>query len=295
MLCRMRYLTLISLALTTSLAGAKVSVVATTTDLADWARTIGGDRADVYGIVKPGEDPHYTRPTPGQQRRLSTAKLFLQTGLDLETWAPRLIEGARNPGLVIQTCSRGIRPLEVRRGASPGEGDVHPSGNPHVFLDPANARIGVSNVLAGLIAVDEANKDYYRERARSYLTRLDQKIAAWEKRLRPHRGAKVVAYHNSWPYWAQRFGTVFIGFIEPRPGIPPSARDLADLVNAMKRQGVKVVITESFYPRGNAESVARQAGATLINLATYPGSEPDTDTYLAMMDYNVETLAKALE
>lgn len=276
-------------------AEAAVSVVTSTSDLADFARQVGGDKVDVYCILKEGQDPHFCRPTPGEQRRLSKAKLFLQTGLDLETWAPKLIEGAQNPKLFIMTCSRGVKPLEVyTQGVSPAQGDVHPAGNPHIMHDPANARRAVSNVLAGLLAVDPGNGDYYRSRAKTYLHELDARITQWEKRIAPFKGEKVVAYHKSWPYFEKRFGVDFVGFVEPFAGIPPKGKDIANLVQLMKHQKVKVIVTQSFYPRANVDSIARQTGAKVVELAGYPGSEPGTDTYVEMMDRNIKVLADAL-
>lgn len=278
-----------------SAAEGKIPVVATTTDLADFARQVGGDKVDVYCILKGGDDPHFVRPTPGEQRRLHQARVFLQVGLDLETWAPTLIEGARNPKLLVQTCSKGMKVLEkYAQGVTPAQGDVHPSGNPHIMHDPSNAKIAVSNVLAALIAVAPQHEAYFRQRARTYLQQLDERIAAWKQKMAPCRGKKIVAYHNSWPYLAEKFGLQVVGFVEPLPGVPPKGKDLARLVNLMKAQGVKVILTEPFYPRATVDSVARQTGARVLELAGYPSSLKGTETYLQMMDHNVNALALAL-
>jgi ABC-type Zn uptake system ZnuABC Zn-binding protein ZnuA len=270
-------------------------VVATTTDLADFARQVGGDKVNVYCILKGGDDPHFVRPTPGEQRRLHEAQVFLQIGLDLEIWAPMLIEGARNPKLLIQTCSKGMKVLEkYAQGVTPAQGDVHPAGNPHIMHDPTNAKIAVSNVLAALIAVAPQQEAYFKQRARTYLQQLDARIAVWKQKMAPCKGKKIVAFHNSWPYLAAKFGLQVVGFVEPLPGIPPKGKDLARLVDLMKAQGVKVIITEPFYPRATADSVARQTGARVLELAGYPGSLRGTDTYIQMMDHNLNALAAAL-
>lgn len=278
-----------------AVAEGKIPVVATTTDLSDFARQVGGDKVDVHCILKGGDDPHFVRPTPGEQRLLHEARVFLQVGLDLEIWAPTLIEGARNPKLLVQTCSKGMKVLEkYAQGVTPAQGDVHPAGNPHIMHNPTNAKVAVSNVLAALIAVAPQHETYFKQQARAYLKQLDDRIAVWKQKMVPHQGAKIVAYHNSWPYFAQRFGVKVVGFVEPLPGIPPKGKDLARLVNLMRTQGVKVIITEPFYPRAMVDSAARQTGAKVVELAGYPGSLKGAETYIQMMDHNISTLTAAL-
>ena len=276
-------------------AAGKPLVVATTTDLADFTRQVGGDKIDVFCTLKAGEDPHFVRPTPSAQRMVSQARLFIQTSLDLETWAPTLLEGARNPNLMVLTATKGVRPLEKPAGGvSPAQGDVHPSGNPHVFHDPTNAKIAVSNILGGLIAILPQDRDYLTQRARRYLETLDAKAREWQRTMAPCANKKLVSYHRSWPYLAAEYRVDFIGEVEPMPGIPPSAQSLARLIKAMKAEGVKVLVTQPFYPRKSADSVARQTGAKVVVLAGYPGASPGTDTYIAMMDYNVKALSETL-
>jgi len=278
-----------------SAAGAKPLVVATTTDLADFARNVGGDKVEVFCLLKAAQDPHFVRPTPGAQRKVNHARLFIQTGLDLEMWAPTLLEGARNPNVMVLTATKGIHVLEKPAGGvSPAQGHVHASGNPHVFTNPTNAKIAASNILGGLIAILPQHEEYFKQRTRTYILALNDKIAQWREALGPYRGAKLVCYHKSWPYLAEKFGLDFIGEIEPLPGIPPSARHLARLIGKMKAAAVKVIVTQPFYPRQSADSLARQTGAQVVVLAGYPGASPDTQTYIKMMDHNIKALSQAL-
>lgn len=289
-----RYTCYLAVALACGLCGAApaaISVVTTTTDLTDLASQLGGDKVEVTGVCKSGEDPHFTRPTPSVQRKLSNARLFLQIGLDLEPWAPKLLEGARNPNLVHSVVSKGVKVLELRSGVNPGQGDVHAAGNPHFMHDPANARIVVSNILGALIAVDGGNAEYYRGKAKSYLATLASKSDAWTETAKAFAGKKVVAYHDSWVYFAKRYKLDVIGYVEPRPGIPPKPKDVAALVEKMKAEGVKIIITQSFYPRANVDSIAAQTGAKVVVLSGYPDGAGST--YLSMMTHNVSTLAKA--
>ncbi len=280
----------------TAQAPAQMLVVATTTDLGDFAKQVGGEKVQLHTILRAGQDPHFVRPTPGEQRTLANARVFLQVGLDLETWAPDLIAGARNPNLLIQTCSKGMQILEKPTGGvTPADGDVHPSGNPHVMHNPTNAKIAVSNVLAALSAASPRDKDYFKQRAGAYITQtLDPEINAWRQLMGPYAGTKFVAFHNSWPYFAHKFGLRLVGCVEPVPGVPPSARDQARLVDLMKHEKIKLLITEPFYPRDTAESIARQTGAKIVDFAGYPGSLPNTGSYVAMMDHNTNAFVAAL-
>ena len=281
---------------TPAAAGTKPLVVATTTDLADFARSVGGDKVEVFCLLKAGEDPHFVRPTPGAQRKVSEARLFIQTGLDLEVWAPKLLEGARNPNLMVLTATKGIKVREKPTGGvSPGEGHVHPSGNPHVFTNPTNAKIAVSNILGGLIAILPQHEEYFKQRARSYILALNEKLGQWKQVLHPYQGTKLVSYHKSWAYFAEKFGLNFIGEIEPLPGIPPSPRHLAQLIQRMKAAGVKAIVTQPFYPRQSADAVARQTGVEVVVLAGYPGALRGTETYIKMMDHNITTLSRILQ
>jgi len=272
-------------------------VVATTTDLGDFAQQVGGEKVDVHTILQAGQDPHFVRPTPGEQRTLANARVFLQIGLDLEVWAPDLIAGARNPNLLIQTCSKGMQVLEKPAGGvTPAQGDVHPAGNPHIMLNPTNAKIAVSNILAALSAASPRDKDYFKNRAGNYITQvLDPKITAWAQAMKPYAGTKFVAFHNSWPYFAHRFTLNLIGFVEPVPGVPPGARDLARLEDLMKQQHVKVIVTEPFYPRDTVETIARATGAKIVDLAGYPGALAGTGSYVTMMDHDVNAFINALK
>jgi ABC-type Zn uptake system ZnuABC Zn-binding protein ZnuA len=276
-------------------ATAKVSVVCTTTDLADFTGQVGGDDVDVYCILKPGQDPHFTRPTPGVERKVHDARVFIQTGLDLELWAPKVLEGARNPHLLIVTATKGINTLErYPQGVSPAQGDVHPAGNPHVFHDPTNAMIAVSNILGALIAADGNNAAQYRRRAANYLATLKAKAAEWDKLMAPCKGKELVAYHNTWVYLSRRYGIKIPLYLEPLPGIPPSAKHIAKVISTMRQRGINTIVVQSYYPAGVAESAARQTGAKVVTLAGYPGEVAGTDTYISMMDYNLQTLRACL-
>src|SRR5262249_2585563 len=246
--CSMSALLLILLAGTTLAAG-KLYVVTTTSDLACIAREVGGDKVEVESLALGTQDPHFVDPKPSFIVKLNRADLYIKRGLDIEVgWAPVLEKGARNENILsggrgYVDASIGIAPLEIPGGVvSRALGDVHPYGNPHYQLDPANAKVIAKNIVDGLIRVDAANRTSYEARLADFSGRLDERVAGWVHTLAPYRGAKIVTYHKSWDYFAQRFGLEIIGNMEPKPGVAPSPAHLAQLITLMQDQHCKLVI-----------------------------------------------------
>lgn len=280
-------------------ARAAVRVVTTTTDLAAIVREVGGDRVEVLSIAAGHQDPHFVDAKPSYLVKLQRADLFVQVGLELEAgWAPNLLANARNakiqpggPGFV--DASEGIDRLQVPTTADRSQGDIHPYGNPHYWLDPANGRAIAANVAAGLARVDPANAAAYEAGRAAFVGRLDAAIARWAGLARPLAGLPVVAYHNSWPFLERRFGFRVVGFVEPKPGIPPSGRYVAELAESMKRDGVRLILMSTFYDQKTADLVARLSGAEVVTLANSVGGLPEATDYLALFDVNLERLLAA--
>ncbi len=279
---------------------AVVRVVTTTTDLAAIARAVGGDRVEVDSIAAGHQDPHFVDAKPSYLVQLKRADLFVQVGLELELgWAPNLLANSRNAaiqrgGAGFVDASEGIAPLQVPSAADRSAGDIHPYGNPHYWLDPENGRTIAANIAAGLERVDPAGAVAYRANLAAFAAGLDERLARWRELAAPLAGAPVVAYHNSWPYFERRFGFRVVGFVEPKPGIPPSGRYVAELAEAMRRDGVRVILMSTFYDQKTAELVARLAGAKVVTLANSVGGLPGTDDYFALFDVNLVRLAEAL-
>lgn len=280
-------------------AHAAVRVVTTTTDLAAIVRAVGGDRVEVLSIAAGHQDPHFVDAKPSYLVKLQRADLFVQVGLELEAgWAPNLLANSRNgkiqpggPGFV--DASEGIERLQVPAAADRSEGDIHPYGNPHYWLDPANGRAIAANVAAGLARVDPANATAYEAGRAAFVARLDAALARWTERARPLAGLPVVAYHNSWPFLERRFGFRVVGFVEPKPGIPPSGRYVAELAESMKRDGVRLILMSTFYDQKTADLVARLSGAEVVTLANSVGGLPEASDYVALFDVNLERLLAA--
>jgi ABC-type Zn uptake system ZnuABC Zn-binding protein ZnuA len=232
---------------------------------------------------------------------LNRADLLVLIGFDCEhAFLPALLEASRNPRIqpgkpCYVDCSKNIAPLDVPKSTDHSEGDVHPYGNPHYMLDPVLAKTAVSNICAGLILVaPEHEADFVKNRD-AYLAKLDAKIVEWQAALVPFKGTKFVSYHEHWPYFAERFGFTYFGTIELKPGIDPTPKHIEELVGEMKAEHVPVVVREPQFPEKVPALIAKQTGAALIKLPIMPGGVPNTDTYIAEMDYIVNSFASALK
>lgn len=280
---------------------AKLNVVATTSDFGAIAREIGNDLVEVIVLAKPTEDPHFVDPKPSHIVKLAKADVLIEGGAELEMgWMPPLIDGARNvkialgqPGRVL--CAEGLALLEVPAILDRSMGDIHALGNPHFMTDPMGARHAAKRICDAFTTLDQAHAGAYRQRLENFNRRLDEKLAAWKKQMEPFQDRHLVAYHNSWPYFARRFGMKIELFLEPKPGIPPTPAHLAEVITTMKRENIGVIIVEPYQNRKTAETVSEKTGATIVDFAQYPGGVKDTEGgYIELIDYLVNTLAKAL-
>jgi ABC-type Zn uptake system ZnuABC Zn-binding protein ZnuA len=232
---------------------------------------------------------------------LNRADVLVEGGAELEQgWMPPLLDNARNskiavgaPGRV--TASTGIRMLEVPSTLDRSRGDVHALGNPHFLIDPKNAEIVATNIADHLTQVDPAGAATYAANLKKFKAEVEGKTAEWEKMLAPYKGAKVVTYHNDFPYFAERFGLTVLQTLEPKPGIAPSPAHLAEVIGAMKSQGGHVLLVQPYQNRKTAETVARQTNAQVLDVSQQPGALKNTDTYVALMDNLVTTIANGLK
>jgi zinc/manganese transport system substrate-binding protein len=302
-LFRLLFLTMAGLlALTAAPArAAKIRVVTTLTDLADFARNIGGDHVDVFSLATGIEDTHGIPMKPSFVPKLNRADLLLLVGFDCEhAFLPALIEAARNPRIEYGRagyidCSKGVVPAEVPKSTDHSAGDVHPYGNPHYNLDPVWAKTAINNIYQALVDFAPQYKEDFTRNRDTYVAKLDAKIAEWEKELAPDKGGKFVSYHEHWIYFAKRFGLDYFGTIELRPGIDPTPRHIEELVTSMKADHVPLVVREPQFPEKVPALIARETGAKLIKLPIMPGGVPNTETYIKMMDYIIHTMAENLK
>jgi zinc/manganese transport system substrate-binding protein len=280
----------------------KLKVVATTPDFGAIARAIGSNRVEVTVFAQPAEDPHFVTPKPSYIAKLSRADVLIEGGAELELgWLPPLLDGARNPKLALGqpghiACAEGLALLEVPHTADRSRGDIHAMGNPHYMTDPAFARHAAERISEAFSKVDGKSAAFYQANLAAFTNRLSIKLVEWQKVMEPHKGKRIVAYHNSWPYFTDRFGLKNDIFLEPKPGIPPSPAHLAEVVTTMKAENIGVIIDEPYQNRKTAETVADRTGATIVSFTQYPGGVKGTEAgYIELIDYLVNSLATALQ
>jgi ABC-type Zn uptake system ZnuABC Zn-binding protein ZnuA len=279
----------------------KIRVVTTLTDLADFARAVGGNLVDVHSLATGVEDTHGVPMKPSFVPVMNRADLLILVGFDCEhAFLPALLEASKNPRIQINKpgyvdCSKGIVPRDVPKSTDHSEGDVHPYGNPHYVLDPVLAKTAIANIYNALAAFAPEHKAEFTHNRDAYLAKLNAKIAEWEKAVKPLKGTKFVSYHEHWPYFAARFGFNYFGTIEVKPGIDPSARYIQELATAMKAEHVAIVVREPQFPEKVPKRIAEQTGATMITLPIMPGGVPHTETYIKMMDYIIHTTVAAVQ
>jgi ABC-type Zn uptake system ZnuABC Zn-binding protein ZnuA len=277
----------------------RVQVVTTTTDLRSLTEAVGGDRVVAVSLVPPNLDAEEYQPKPQDMLRLKQARLLVRVGLDYDLWLDRLLAQAGRPeisrgGPAYVDASFAIAVLELRgMSVGPGDGHAHGSGNPHYWLDPKNAETITANIVEALARIDPANAKTYEVNRQAFLTRLNAKLTEWESKLGALKAMPIVAYHNSWPYFARRFRLDVIGFIETKPGVPPSPSHLAAIVRDMRARGARIVLREPHEPERDVAFVASRAGAQVVTLAASVGALPGADDYISLFDVNVAALTKA--
>ena len=284
----------------TAKAADKLKVVATIPDLADLTNQIGGDRVDVSSLATGVEDIHAVPMKPSFAILMNRADVVVLLGLEAEhAFLPGLLEAARNPKIVRDApgyvdCSVYLTPLEVPTRIDRSLGDQHPMGNPHYNLDPVAMKKAARAIADGLGRNDPEDQGVFQRNLKTYLEKLDAAIARWEQEAAPLKGKKLVSYHPDMIYFAQRFGMEAVGTIEPRAGIPPTPSHVVELEDMMRREKVDIVVRELHYPADLAQTVAEQTGAKLVELPYMVGGVPQAKDYISFVDYNVQTMLKAV-
>lgn len=280
--------------------GGELSVATTTTDLRALVEAVGGDRVRVESLTPAVHDPHAVEVKPGQLGRLREAALLVRIGLDHEPWLGRAVRTAGNPALGRGAAgdldvSAGIELLDTEtvRARPARGGHVHGLGNTHYWLDPENARVITATILGGLARVAPADQAAFTANRARFLARLDAGLARWTRAAAPLRGLRVVVAHDSWPYFARRFGLTVVAAIEPSPGLPPSPRSLGDLTSRMRESAVRLVIAEPWSDSSVVSQVAARGGARVVTLPASVGADPEATDYVALFDVNIRRLVEA--
>jgi zinc/manganese transport system substrate-binding protein len=250
-----------------SYSSAKVNVVAALPDLGSIAAFIGGPEASVSSIANASSNPHSVEVFPSYMAKTAKADLFLKCGLGLDQWSDAIIDGSRNNKLVVVDCSEGIDALEKPVGKVDASlGDVHPFGNPHYWLNPDNGIIIAQNILAGLQKADPSNSATYAANFNRFKSEIETKFEAWKTEMQPLAGKKMLSYHSSWAYFASAFNLTISGYIEPYPGIPPTGKHLALLINRIKQEQISFIIQEPYFPDDSPVFLTRETGIPVVKL-----------------------------
>ena len=279
----------------------KIKVVTTLQDLRSITELIGGDKVEAFSIATGYQNPHFVDPKPSYIIKLSTADMFVTIGLDLEAgWSPSLLASSRNvkiqkgnPGYV--DASEGVTLQQVPSSINRAEGDIHAFGNPHYWLDPVNGKAIAKNICEGLSRVSPENKNYFEANLVTFNNKIDMKLKVWSAKMAPYKGAKIIAYHNEWCYFENRFGLKVVDFLEPKPGIPPTPSQLVKIINEVKANNIKVIVTSPYFTTSSSDVVTKQTGAKTAVLATSTGAFDAVKTYFDLFDYDINLLVNNLK
>jgi len=278
-----------------------IKVVTTTTDMRSITELIGGNKVSAASIATGYQNPHFVDPKPSYIIGLSNADLFVTVGLDLEIgWSPQLLASSRNtkiqrgsPGYV--DASAGIPLLQVPTSVNRAVGDIHIYCNPHYWLDPLNGKIIARNIADGLERVDPSNKTFYETNLKNFDDQIDTKLKDWQTKMAPFKGTKLIAYHNEWVYFETRFGLKIVDFMEPKPGIPPTPSQLVKVINEIKSNNIKVIISSPYFTTSSSDVVSKQTGAKELTLATSVGAFSAVKNYFDLFDYDINQLTAMLK
>lgn len=301
MLIKLRALFCLLAAFYSAASFAKFRIVTSTEDLASIATVIGGDKAEAISIAKGTQDPHFIEAKPSHMVKLSRADVVFSIGLSLEVgWLPLLLRGARQPKILpgqpgYVEVSQAITAIEVVSNADRSEGDVHPFGNPHIMADPERGRAVAALIGKKMAELDAENAATYTANAAKLDATLKEKIAKWKERLKKAKGLKVLGYHKTFNYFIEFFGLKQSGYIEPKPGIPPTAQHILSTIETAKREKVGLILLENYFDTKAAKTISAQTGAKLVILPAYTGGDEKSATYLDWLEQLVAGVEKELK
>lgn len=341
MIRRWAVITLLIALASTAWSKDKLLVVGSIPDFAAIARELGGERVETAYIAKGNQDPHFVLPKPSYARLLHDADMFITTGLDLELWAPTLIDKARNPKIVegaigYVSASAGLQLLDVpARGVDRSAGDIHVYGNPHIHTSPINAKKIAENILVGLKRVDPEHADVYERNFQRFIARIDsamfgpelvqlvggdvlsemvvngslmdflnseqidgvrliEKLGGWLRKGLVFRGEKIITYHKNWEYFCRDFGLQIVDYVEPKPGIPPTARHVKEVIDEIRRHGIRIMLVAAHFERETPRKIEERTGVKAVILPLSVEGGPGIHTIFDLYDYWVDEICKAI-
>lgn len=277
-------------------AFAKLDVVASTSDLAYFAKEVGGDLVEVSSIASPTSDVHFVEVRPSYMVKVSKADVVLRVGLELDMWMDKIIDGSRNNKLEVVDCSRNIQPLEVPTfKADARYGDLHRFGNPHYWTNPDNVKPITDAIAEGLAQADPENSLLYSANQERFLAQFDEQLAELKQEATRLKGVEIISYHNSWPYFNAFTGLEAAGFIEAYPGVAPSPSHIKEITDLIRQRGIKLIAVEPYFDKRVPEKIARETGATVVPLYPSIGGRDRNESYADWLRGNIEALTGALK
>ena len=278
------------------LFAAPIKVVTTLPVLKNITEEIGGSRVSVQSLAEPNQDAHFVQPKPTFMKKVREADLFIEVGLELELWAQKVIDSAGNPKVQIGQPGRvfasvGVPTLEVPQVLSRQLGDVHPYGNPHIWLDPVLVKKMAKNICKGLIAVDFGGKASYEKNLKDFQNKIDKALVEWHKKANKITNKQIITYHRSWSYFAKQFGFEVLGQIEAKPGIPPTPKHRDEIISLMKESKTKIILTELFYDSVPSEYISKRTHAKIVRVPIDVGAIPEAQDYFSLMTYILDQLS----
>lgn len=275
---------------------ARINVVSTIPDFGAIAKEIGQDKISVTALVSPTQDPHFVDAKPSFATSLNRADLLLVTGMELEGgWLPPLVRNARNRAIApgasgYVDCSRFIEAKDIR-AVDRAQGDIHPGGNPHYWIDPRNGVHIAEGLMRVLVALAPEHKDFFEKNALHFISSLKKKMSVWKQLLNANGPRNVVVYHDSWTYFLDWAGYTQVGTLEPKPGVPPGGSHIAELIRKTRQQNVTLLLQESFYPTNLSRLFTGKTGAKLKVLPTMTGAQGTTG-YIDLINTMVKEIIK---
>jgi ABC-type Zn uptake system ZnuABC Zn-binding protein ZnuA len=312
-----------------------LKIVTSFSDYATIAEFIVQDNGVVDYIASGQEDPHFVPPKPSFAMKLRDADMWVTTGMDLEMWAPTLLDKARNKKIMdgevgFVAVSDGVKILEKVEKADRTEGDIHLMGNPHITTGPLNWKIIADNLTIGLRKVDPDNSDFYIQQRDKFKDKVDRALfgdqlvdmfggetlckllenktlfsflekkygegklidllGGWLKKALPFRGMKIITYHKNWAYFADTFGLEILGFIEPKPGIPPSAKHVQNMIQLIQDQNIKLMIIASYFEKKTAQMIESKTGIKALSLPLHVHGVPEATDNFKLVDYWIDQI-----
>lgn len=270
---------------------AQIKAVTTTTTIANIVETIGGNKVTVEYLCRGDQDPHFLEVLPSYMLKLRKADIVFKVGMDLEKWLPQLIDGSRNDNLKLVDLSENISKKEVLSGkVDASQGDVHPYGNPHYWLDPDNTKIMAEEISNILSEIDSKNSDYFRKNLDNFKKEIDSRMKDWTGKLAVLKQKNIITFHKSWIYFTDRFDLKVVGNVEPKPGIAPTPSHDAEIIQLIKKDNIKIILMENYYSDAAPKHISESTGVKVVKVPIAVNGIQEVDSYIKLMDYIIKQI-----